>query len=185
MMPIGPLMIEHRLIERMIAVMEMTMKEAEDKKEIDPRFIASFIRFIKDYADRCHHGKEEDILFQKLKEKAISQEHGKMLDELIQEHKFGRETTARLVEANAKYAKGETGNLSEIVDCIKLLVDFYPEHIKKEDKHFFLPVMEYFTEQEKDLLLKEGYEFDSSLLQEEYAEMVFNWEKGIEKDREK
>ena len=75
---------------------------------------------------------------------------------------------------------GDKGALSEIIECISLLVDFYPKHIEKEDKHFFIPVMEYFSEYEKDALLNEGYEFDSKLMHQEYAEGVSKLEKESE-----
>lgn len=169
MMPIGPLMIEHRLIERMIALMEKALQKAESQKRVNTRFIETSTRFIRDYADRCHHGKEEDILFRELEQKAISEDHKRILHELVEEHKWGRETTARLEKAKTKYENGDKDALSEIIECLRLLVDFYPKHIKKEDKHFFIQIMDYFSETEKEALLREGYEFDSDLLHEEHV----------------
>ena len=55
---------------------------------------------------------------------------------------------------------------------MSLLVDFYPKHIEKEDKRFFLPVMSYFTGEEKDLMLQEGFLFDQKLIHEKYKEVV-------------
>lgn len=179
MMPIGPLMIEHRLIERMIALMKEELREAEKQKRANARFVEAATHFIKTYADRCHHGKEEDILFRELKKKDMSEAHKKILDELVEEHKWGRETTARLTDANERYGKGDEEALAEIGHQIRLLIDFYPKHIQKEDKHFFLPVMAYFSEQEKEALLEEGREFDSTLIHEEYAQMVSAWEERV------
>jgi len=53
-----------------------------------------------------------------------------------------------------------------ITQCIEELVDFYPKHIEKEDKHFFIPIMEYFNTAEKDAMLEEGYEFDQKSIHE-------------------
>ena len=50
--------------------------------------------------------------------------------------------------------------------------DFYPKHIEKEDKHFFLPCMDYFTAQEKDNILSEEWEFDKGFIHEVYKEKV-------------
>ena len=75
MLPIGPLMIEHRLIERMISVMQSELQRIEKCKKADSVFIETSVDFIKTYADRCHHGKEEDILFRELKGKNVSDEH--------------------------------------------------------------------------------------------------------------
>jgi hemerythrin-like domain-containing protein len=63
------------------------------------------------------------------------------------------------------------------MDCIKSLVEFYPKHIEKEDKHFFIPCMDYFTSSEKDAMLKEEWEFDKSLIHEKYRNIVIAAEK--------
>ena len=176
MLPIGPLMIEHRLIERMIKLMDKALERAEKKKEVNTRFIETATDFIRAYADRCHHGKEEDILFRELQTRNLSEEHRNIMDELIQEHQWGRKTTGRLVQANQQYSGGDKEALSTIVECMRALTEFYPKHIEKEDKQFFIPVMGYFTQEEKDAMLREGYEFDSRLLHEEYRHIVANQE---------
>jgi hemerythrin-like domain-containing protein len=176
MMPIAPLMIEHRLIERVIAMMKQTLREAEQEQRVDPRFIDHATRFIREYADRCHHGKEEDILFRELGKKPMTEEHQRIMGELVQEHKWGRKTTRSLTDANRRYEQGEAGALYEITDHIRSLVGFYPEHIEKEDKGFFLPVMDYFSDEEKDRMLWEGRAFDSDLLHREWDELVSSLE---------
>lgn len=172
MMPAGPLMIEHRLIERMIKLLEDQLKIIEEKKEINLAFIDDAIDFIRSYADRCHHGKEEDILFSELKKKDISDSHNKMIDELIQDHIYGRETTKRLSEAKKAYAEGDMTKIDDISDQIKKLVELYPNHIKKEDKNFFIPVMEYFTRKEKNDMLDRFWEFDKKLIHQKYRSIV-------------
>jgi hemerythrin-like domain-containing protein len=177
MMPIAPLMIEHRLIERMIDVMKEGLHRIEIEKKVDPEFMEMAVDFIRTYADRCHHGKEEDILFRDLGGKKLMDEHRRTMEELVEEHRWGRKVTGRLVEANARYIQGNQEALSAIMDCIKSLVDFYPRHIEKEDRHFFIPCMEYFSEAEKEEMLKEEWEFDRSLIHEKYRNMVIAAEK--------
>jgi hemerythrin-like domain-containing protein len=172
MLPIGPLMIEHRLIERMISLMGKELDFMKSSNKANSSFIDTIVDFIRTYADHCHHGKEENILFRELKKKDLSAEHNKIMDELIREHILGRETTGRLVEANKRYSKGDIKALPIVIECMSLLVDFYPKHIEKEDKRFFLPVMSYFTKDEKDSMLKEGYLFDQTLIHEKYKQVV-------------
>jgi hemerythrin-like domain-containing protein len=179
MLPIGPMMIEHRLIERMIKVMRHELFQAEAQQKIDPRFIETATDFIRAYADQCHHGKEEDILFRELKKKKIAPEHHTIMEELVEEHKRGRQVTGRLVEANSRYMKGDEGALAEILEGIRTLIGFYPKHIEKEDKNFFLPIMGYFSKEEKDAMLTEGYRFDADLLHEEYQKTVKEAERGL------
>jgi hemerythrin-like domain-containing protein len=178
MMPIGPLMIEHRLIEKVIALMEKAISRAENLKQIDPDLIQDFTRFIRLYADQCHHGKEEEILFEELKKKNISRGHKIIMSHLIEDHKWGRKTTGELVAANEKYRKGDGNVLLEIITKMKALIEFYPRHIQKEDRQFFIPVMEYFSQEEKNDMLMDGYALDSKLLHEAYAETVSSMKTG-------
>ena len=106
MKPIGPLMIEHRLIERMIALLRKEIGKVEESQEIDPIFIDAAVDFIRMYADKTHHGKEEDILFRELAKKNMTQEHQKIMQELIEEHKYGRKMVGELVQAKQKYLQG-------------------------------------------------------------------------------
>jgi len=178
MMPVGPLMLEHRLIERMIRIMNKKLKNIEQKNEVDLGFIDTAVDFIRNYADRRHHGKEEDILFRDLSRKKLSAEHKKIMDELIKEHVLGRNNVKKLVNAKESYVQGNKNALKDIVENMGTLIKFYPKHIEKEDKHFFIPCMEYFTEQEKDSMLKEGEEFDTTLAQADYEKIVEQLERA-------
>jgi hemerythrin-like domain-containing protein len=178
MMPIGPLMIEHRLIERMIKMMEIKMQNIGKDSKPDILFIEDACDFLKTYADRCHHGKEENILFFELKDKNLSGEHREILNQLINEHKFARKTTSELATVNQEYKNGINGSITDIYKHLKTLTDLYPEHIKKEDKIFFIPSMGYFTDEEKDEMLDSFWEFDRSLIHEKYKSLVSKYDKN-------
>jgi len=66
MKPIGPLMREHRLIERMIALMGREIEQINASGKVNTGFLMVAVDFIRTYADRTHHGKEEDILFRSI-----------------------------------------------------------------------------------------------------------------------
>jgi hemerythrin-like domain-containing protein len=161
----------------MIDVMKEELLLIEKEKKADPEFIEMAVDFIRTYADRCHHGKEEDILFRDLGVRKLTDEHKRTMEELVEEHKWGRKVTARLVEANTRYIQGNKEALSVIMESMKTLIEFYPKHIEKEDKHFFIPCMDYFTEAEKETMLREEWEFDRSLIHEKYRNMVMAAEK--------
>ena len=59
-----------------------------------------------------------------------------------------------------------------MLDLMRFLTDFYPKHIEKEDKHFFLPIMNYFSPEEKEAMLKEEWEFDKNLIHLIYKNKV-------------
>lgn len=168
----GPLMVEHRLIERMIASMRRALMRIEDVQRVDPRFIDGAVDFIHTYADRTHHGKEEDILFRELDKRPLSAEDRRVMDELIAEHKKGRQVTQSLVAANARYRDGDALVLADIAENLRTLTDFYPGHIEKEDKVFFPAARAYFTAQEEQAMLAEFREFDGKMIHEKYQSVV-------------
>ena len=181
MLPIEPLMTEHRLIERLITLMEKEGARIKNDKLTDIDFIDNCIDFIKTYADNCHHGKEEDILFKELKNKKLIPEHFKILEELIKEHKYARERTSKLIVARNNYFKSEDDASKqiyafEIHEYIEEFIDFYPKHIKKEDKEFFRPCMDYFTDDEKKEMLDLFWEFDRKLIHKKYKKIIESYE---------
>lgn len=168
----GPLMKEHRLIERLLASFEPQLAAADGRHQIEPALIDVVVDFIRTYADRTHHGKEEDILFAALAQRDLSAEDRGAMDDLIADHTYGREVTSRLAEANARFRGGEKAALAEVVDGLRTLIDFYPRHIAKEDKHFFPAVRAYFTKQEEQAMLARFGEFDRAMIHEKYGAVV-------------
>lgn len=59
--PRGCLMIEHRLIERAIKLMAAEKERLESGGKLDPPVIDTLVDFVRTYADRCHHGKEDAL----------------------------------------------------------------------------------------------------------------------------
>jgi hemerythrin-like domain-containing protein len=171
-LPIGPLMIEHRLIERMISVMGNELERIRKDGTVNSKFIDTVTNFIRIYADQCHHGKEEKILFRDLEKKKLQPTDKQIMEELIQEHVLGRKLTGELVKAKEKYEAGNSTALATIIDIIQQLVDFYPKHIEKEDKVFFKSAMTYLDKAEKDQMLDEEYEFDKGFIHVIYQNIV-------------
>jgi len=179
MLPIGPLMTEHRLIERMVCLMEKELERIKNGEGPDSGFIDEAVDFFRIYADRTHHGKEEDILFRELAKKKIQPGHDKTMQKLINDHVQGRQMVKGLFEANNEYAeKKDKKSLEQIKGHMEALAGFYPRHIKTEDTEFFKPVMEYFSDEEKENMLKESNEFDRKMIHEKYKSVVEKEEKG-------
>jgi hemerythrin-like domain-containing protein len=179
MKPIGPLMREHRLIEHIVPVLNAELKRIDKWNEANIELLTIAVDFFRTYADRTHHGKEEDILFRELAGKPLSREHKATMNELIQEHIYARKTVSALVAARDAYNGGDKGALKDIVKHVTELVNFYPAHIEKEDQHFFYPILDYFSKQEQDSMLKEFWEFDRMLIHEKYQKVIEGLETGI------
>jgi len=172
MKPRGPLMIEHRLIEKMIGIINDQITLMEKNQTVDPVLIDTIVDFIKTYADRTHHGKEEDILFRDLEGKNMSESDTRIMKELVEEHQQGRKLVADIVAAKQSYLAGDMESLTAMIKGLKELAAFYPEHIKKEDAVFFPGTEKYFTNEELDAMLEEFWTFDRSLIHEKYKNVV-------------
>jgi hemerythrin-like domain-containing protein len=173
-------MIEHRVIERMIRIARLKLQEFRRTKDPTEAFIDALVDFIRTYADQTHHGKEEGILFRDLKKKQISTEHKRIMDELIQEHVIGKKTTSQLEAAKIRYFSGKKKELSVILEKMDFLVNLYPKHIEKEDKHFFQPVMTYFSSEELNRMLEEEHLFDRKMIHRKYSRIVSNFEEDMD-----
>jgi hemerythrin-like domain-containing protein len=167
MKPIGVLMWEHRLIERVIGLFPERIAGMRDTGKADTAFIRDAVDFIRVYADRTHHGKEEDILFRMLEKKNMTPEHRKIMMDLIDEHVYARNLVKGLVDANTLALKGRDA-VPEITAVLESLARFYPAHIRKEDREFFHPCMEYFSGEELDDMLREFELFDRRMIHEKY-----------------
>ncbi len=179
MQPIAPMMMEHRLIERMVGLMRQELERIRSNVAVDPEFafvdpvfIDIAVDFLRIYADRCHHGKEEDILFAELAHKELPPDLKKIMDELIEEHVRARELTRELVKAKEDYLRQEPEAVNQILFYLDKLTAMYPKHIITEDQHFFIPCMGYFTDSEKAGMLEKMWEFDRKMIHERYEGVV-------------
>lgn len=172
MMPIGVLMNEHRLIERMLEVVENEVGKARTRNCIEPVFIDTTIDFIRTYADKTHHGKEESILFRDAAKKEMTPEDRAILQDLLDDHNFGRKRVGELAEAKQRYREEGDGFLEAVLEKLDTLVDFYRKHIRKEDDVFFPTSTAYFSKEEQDAMLQEFWESDRKMIHEKYRSVV-------------
>jgi len=170
-------MVEHRLIMRMISLMEKEVDKIDKNCIVNKLFIDMAVDFIRSYADRTHHGKEEDILFKRLAKKDLTKVDAGIMDELIREHAYGRIATSELVNSAGAYQNGDKDALNGIKLNLQKFVDFYPKHIEKEEKVFFPLSMGYLSEVEQQTMLDEFWEFDRRLIHEKYKSVVEYFEK--------
>lgn len=171
MKPRGPLMIEHRLIEKMLALADRKAA-AMTAESYDPVFVDAVVDFIKTYADRTHHGKEENILFADLGKKSLDDADARAMDDLIEEHRQARMKVASIVELNERYKRGDVAVAGQIKAIVSWLAAFYPVHIKKEDDRFFPDTEKYFDEKELDAMLERFWEFDKGMIHEKYRKLL-------------
>jgi hemerythrin-like domain-containing protein len=173
MMAVAPLIVEHNLIKRMAAQIRSHVAKIEKEGKLDVLFIDTSVDFMRTYADKCHHGKEEDILFKALLEKPLNEDERRTIAELMSEHNYERHLTRELDGARQRYARGDLNYaMHEAVGLMKKLVEFHEPHIAKEEQHLFLSSGGYFTQEEHNAMLAKFEEHDRKLIHEKYQSIV-------------
>ena len=134
--PVEELEAEHRLIQRMVAGMSVLAEQLEGGETVDVSLLENIVAFLRTFADRCHHGKEESSLFPVLMRRGVPS-HGCPIGGLTMEHEKGRVMVGELAAAIRGYATGEPSSRESLVKSLRALVSFYPSHIWKEDYLLF------------------------------------------------
>ena len=88
--PTDMLLKEHENILKFIDFLLEKCEVMEKKKEIDRDFFERAIDFIRNYADKFHHAKEEDLLFKELCKDTVEM-HCNPVEQMLYEHNLGRD----------------------------------------------------------------------------------------------
>jgi hemerythrin-like domain-containing protein len=127
---------EHRVIQKMVAGMSVLADQLEGGEPVDVSLLESIVAFLRTFADRLHHGKEESFLFPALIRRGVPSQ-GCPIGGLTMEHQKGRVMVGELADAIRGYAAGEPPARENLVKSLRALVAFYPNHIWKEDYLLF------------------------------------------------
>ena len=132
MNPIQKLMAEHKVILRGIDLLEQGADRLEQGENISADYFRAAIDFIRNYADKYHHAKEEDILFIRLEQLGFSPQVGPVAV-MLNEHKQGRNFVSGLESATNKYADGDKSAVQGIIENARNYAILLRQHIQKED----------------------------------------------------
>jgi hemerythrin-like domain-containing protein len=132
MNPIEKLMAEHQNILKGLDLLERGAVRIERGGDVSPDFFRAAVDFIRNYADKYHHAKEEDILFVHMAEVGFSPEMGPVAV-MLYEHNQGRGYVTGLANATEKYASGDKNAAQEIVKNALAFANLLRQHINKED----------------------------------------------------
>ncbi len=139
---------EHRAIERMLAVLEAGAQRLEAGRQVRPDLFREAVDFARNFADRCHHGKEEENLFPRLQERGLPREGGPVAVMLF-EHDEGRQHIAAIDDAVTAYERGDPAAARTIAENALAYVELLRQHIWKEENVLFPMADEVLSEQDQ------------------------------------
>lgn len=126
------LMDEHQLILRMIALLEQNAAKTATGTYTNWQFYLDGIDFVRQYADRFHHAKEEDVLFEALVNNGMPREHSPVAA-MLMEHEHGRIFIRNLEEAVQEALAGRDDHYQLIAYNAQGYASLLKDHIDKED----------------------------------------------------
>jgi hemerythrin-like domain-containing protein len=125
------LMAEHRVIEQVLSSLETFAERLEDDR--DPRrALSDYGRFFREFADRCHHAKEEDRLFVEMVRHGFPREHGPIAV-MLSDHVEGRAHVGAIAKAGEGTGPLSAAECSSVRYHVRTYVPLLRSHIMKED----------------------------------------------------
>jgi len=144
---------EHRAIQRMLAVLEAGAQRLEAGQQVRPDLFREVVDFVRNFADRCHHGKEEENLFPRLQERGVPREGGPIAVMLF-EHDEGRQHIAAIDDAIGAYERGDPAAARTIAENALAYVELLRQHIWKEENVLFPMANEVLSGQDQSELVE-------------------------------
>lgn len=136
MKPTDILKEEHVLILEMLRVIEAACAKMESGGQPDIARLATMIDFIRNFADKCHHAKEEMLLFPALEKAGIAREGGPV-GVMLHEHVLGRDFAKGMDDALQKIKSGDGKAARHFTENARGYVVLLTAHINKENNVLF------------------------------------------------
>jgi len=136
MTPTEILSSEHRLIVTVLDSLEEAADRLDGGAAVSAEFFLDAAEFVAGFADKCHHGKEEDILFVAMTARDMPHDSGPVAV-MLQEHDEGRRFTAGFRSAAEQMQAGDESAAADVVRNAFDYVNLLRDHIFKEDNVLF------------------------------------------------
>ncbi len=182
MKPTEELKEEHKVILKMLKVLEKASQNLEEGKDVPVVVFKKAVSFIRNFADRCHHGKEEETLFPMMEKYGIPREGGP-LGVMLYEHTLGRNFVKGLAEAAEKHEKGDKSSIKDIIENTRGYTGLLAPHIFKKDNILYIMADRNIPEKEQKVLEEKFEKVEKEVIGEgkhhEYLHLIEELEKKL------
>ncbi|MBX4261448.1 hemerythrin domain-containing protein [Clostridium estertheticum] len=128
---------EHKVIKRMLAVTRKISIKVLNNEEVDYNDFNKVIDFVRNFADKHHHNKEEVILFKKMGDVLGERVTNGPIMGMLVEHDLGRLFIGNLETALIKFKGGDNDSRVDIIANAIGYTDLLYRHIEKEDTNIY------------------------------------------------
>ncbi|PTL37134.1 hypothetical protein CLG94_00965 [Candidatus Methylomirabilis limnetica] len=122
---------EHTLILEALDGVERKLAALESGAAPDRAYFEKAVRFIRTFADECHHGKEENLLFKTMVDRGFPLQGGPIAV-MLSEHEAGRGYIREMAEASASVVQDKAAT-EKIIRNGRAYIQMLRPHIDKEN----------------------------------------------------
>ena len=154
MRPTDILTDEHKVILMVCDAAEREAQSMRSSGTVDAEKIAKMVDFFRTFADRCHHAKEEDLLFVRMADRGFPRDFGPV-GMMLHEHVQSRSNVAAVADNVAAAAAGDARALAAVCENLLAYASLLRSHIYKEDNILYPMANQAFSEADQAALSAE------------------------------
>lgn len=145
---------EHQGVLLMLQILEKVSLKLSKGEDVDLKHLNRIGEFLTVFVDRCHHTKEESLLFPALEKGGIPK-FGGPIEVMLLEHDSGREYVRGFKKALADYEAGDKRASKKITENAQNYITLLREHISKEDNILYMIADMHLDKKKQQELVKE------------------------------
>ncbi len=162
---------EHRIIIKVLECLQKIVAEAEEKGKLNADSANQAVDFFRNFADGCHHAKEEDRLFIVMQENGIPREGGP-IGVMLMEHDDGRRFVRGMAGSVQQASEGDEAAIDKFGENARDFIALLKGHIDKEDQVLFPMAGQVLNEQVAATLLSDFHTIEESAGGERHAKYL-------------
>lgn len=172
---------EHKNIKRMLKAVRALCIKVLNNEAVNFEDFYKVIDFVRNYADRHHHAKEENILFKKMGDELGEKVAKGPIAGMLVEHDLGRLYMSNLEAALGRVEAGDKDSRVDIIANAISYTDLLNRHIDKEDTAIYTFARRALSKEAMEDVEKSCSDVESSAAnhgtQDKYLKLVEEFEK--------
>jgi hemerythrin-like domain-containing protein len=144
---------EHEIILLALDGAEREAQQIQNTGTVRAERVNQMLDFFRNFADRCHHAKEEDLLFVKMQERGVPTQGGP-IGAMLQEHDQGRRMVTKAAEALPSAKEGDSQAVTAVKRNLLAFARMLRAHIDKENSILYPIADRVFTAEDQQELME-------------------------------
>lgn len=163
----GDLRKEHEGILFGLKILEKMINLIKINKKVEIEELREMLNFLRLFADKCHHGKEEGLLFPAMEKVGIKKENGP-IEQMLIEHEQGR----KYIKEMGVAIDSDTVDIKRFIKYTESYIELLRNHIDKENNALFPMADKLLIKEIQDKLLESFEKFEENIMGERTHEKL-------------